>query len=106
MASNMLSKTTVMPAGIPTNLVGAFVQNVCLDKTEGFEADGQESAKEAYIGAVLEVGVLPDSSLLARGGGQAVLQPEDDQPWQPQQLQRVLDKCLQEHTVAGNGATG
>ena len=48
------------------------------------------------IGAIFEVGVLPDSSLLAWSGGQAVLQPKDDQARQPKQLQGVLDEGLDE----------
>ena len=40
------------------------------------------------------MGVLPDSSLLARRGGQAVLQPEEDEPWQAQQLEGMLDEGL------------
>lgn len=59
----------------------------------------QASERVAYVCAILEVGVLPDSSLLARGRGQAILQPEEDQPRQPQQLQRVLDERLYDHVA-------
>ena len=51
----------------------------------------------SYVGAVFEVGVLPGGGLLARRGGQAVLQPEEDQAWQAQQLQGVFDESLDQN---------
>ena len=59
----------------------------------------QQSSKPQvgyYIGAIFEVGVLPDSSLRAGGGGETVFQPEDDEAWQAQQLQWVLNEGLDE----------
>lgn len=58
---------------------------------------------EAYICSVLQVGVLPDGGLLAGGGGQAVLEPEDDQPRQAQQLQRALDEGLDQDVAHEEG---
>ena len=70
----------------------AFTRNIGLPKGQPPHAASRQGA---HIGPILHVALLPHAGLLAISGRQAVAQPEDDQPWQTQQTQRLLDEGLQ-----------